>query len=185
MGKAHELEGFSNEFAIPVKIKIHKTYNSIQDSVLIIDHGKKNVSSTYGHNLMDNHPIREDRINEAEENFILLMGLLETGDFNGFAEIVEKEALSIHDLMEKSTPSYSLLKNESYEVITRIKEFRKNKKMPVCFTLDAGPNVHIIYPLEFKKEIVNFIEGELSGFCIIGNWIDDWIGRGPEKLILS
>jgi diphosphomevalonate decarboxylase len=53
----------------------------------------------------------------------------------------------------------------------------------IAFTLDAGPNVHLIYKSKDKTEITNFITSELVQFCENRYWIDDEMGHGPEKLL--
>ena len=70
---------------------------------------------------------------------------------------------------------------ETLEVIERIQDFRENSKIPVCFTLDAGANVHVLFPENFSKEVMTFIEKELAPFCKGGKFISDSIGKGPKQ----
>ena len=60
--------------------------------------------------------------------------------------------------------------------------FRKETLLPLCFTLDAGANVHLLYPNSFRTEIHSFIEGELSGFCQKGQYLFDAVGKGAKKV---
>jgi len=55
-------------------------------------------------------------------------------------------------------------------------------QIPVCFTIDAGPNIHLLYFQENEPEVKAFIESELLAFCENTTWIDDGIGSGPERL---
>ncbi|MBN1820013.1 MAG: diphosphomevalonate decarboxylase [Prolixibacteraceae bacterium] len=181
-GEHSVLKELNNYYAIPLSENIHKIFQNLQDSILIIDKGQKKISSSYGHRLMENHPHRIQRIKEANSHFLQMWEVLKCGGFERFAAIVEAESFAIHNLMESSEPSFSLLKPETYKVISKIESFRNQNKLPLCFTLDAGPNVHLIYPLEIKKEIVNFIESELVEFCSNGFWIDDNMGNGPIRL---
>ena len=52
----------------------------------------------------------------------------------------------------------------------------------MCFTLDAGPNIHLIYPKSNLKEIAKFIEKELLVYCESNKWIADEMGTGPKLL---
>jgi diphosphomevalonate decarboxylase len=52
--------------------------------------------------------------------------------------------------------------------------------VPVFFTLDAGANVHLIYPVEFQENVLSMIENELLVYCENEQYLCDRIGRGPE-----
>jgi len=67
-------------------------------------------------------------------------------------------------------------------MISRIRRFRAKSKIPVCFTIDAGPNIHLLYFQENELDVKAFIERELLIFCENGKWIDDQIGAGPERI---
>ena len=68
----------------------------------------------------------------------------------------------IHSLMLTSNPNYILIKPNTLKVISKITEFRTETKLPICFTLDAGSNVHLLYPENIKKKISDFIKVEIS-----------------------
>ena len=51
----------------------------------------------------------------------------------------------------------------------------------MCFTLDAGANVHVLFPENFSKEVMTFIEKELASLCKGGKFITDFIGEGPKQ----
>jgi diphosphomevalonate decarboxylase len=149
---------------------------------MMVDSGTKEVSSSVGHKLMDNHFFQRSRIAQASENVNELYLSLLSGDQRKFVQVVENEALSLHAMMMTSNPSFILLKPNSLELIQRIRRFREKTQIPVCFTIDAGPNIHLLYFQENEVDIKAFIERELIQFCENGNWIDDRIGIGPERL---
>ena len=68
------------------------------------------------------------------------------------------------------------------EIIAKVRSFRAESKVPVCFTLDAGPNVHLLYPETYKEQVVRFIQNELLQYCEDGKWLDDKVGLGPVLL---
>jgi len=61
-------------------------------------------------------------------------------------------------------------------------QFRKETNIPLCFTLDAGANVHLLYPKSVKETVMQFIDDELVGFCENGQYISDEIGLGAKML---
>jgi diphosphomevalonate decarboxylase len=106
----------------------------------------------------------------------------ETGDLDAFIQIVESEALTLHAMMMTSLPYFILMKPNTLEIINRIWKFRSQANIPVCFTLDAGANVHILYPENVSVAVLEFIQRELVGYCKNGEYICDGIGVGSQKL---
>ncbi len=172
----------SDEFATPLKENIHEMFEQMHDSIFIIRSEAKAVSSTKGHKRMNDHPYREARIQQANKNFEDMKQILENGDFKRFAEITEEEALSLHGLMLSSKKGYLLLNDTTLAIINKIREYREREKQPVAFTLDAGPNIHILYPSSAKGYIRQFIDKELKPIYPDNRIIHDFIGNGPKKL---
>lgn len=181
-GKSDCFDLTSDLYAVKYPNKIHDVYKGICDTVLIVDKGKKEVSSTLGHILMDGHSFSNNRLNQVKINFKNLKNALETGDYDMFIKVVELEALSIHAMMMTSNPSYILLKPNTIKIINLIWKYRKENDSKICFTLDAGANIHLIYPKKEYDYIQKFITNELIKFCESGQFINDMIGIGPLKL---
>lgn len=174
----------SNEIAVSMDSQIHQDFKSYYDAILIIDSDKKTVSSTSGHALMNDHPFAKSRYLQANENVNMLINVFKNGNQKVFNEIVENEAMTLHALMLSSNPPIYNLKPKTLEVISKLIEFRKKNELSFTYTLDAGPNIHILYPKEIRSQIVDFIEKELLVFCENEKWIDDKIGDGPKELNL-
>jgi diphosphomevalonate decarboxylase len=181
-GVHEQTEGSSDLFGIKYPYEIHENFKNFQDTILLVDKGQKQVSSTVGHNLMHNHPYATQRFNQAHENLNKLKSVFESGDLVEFVKIVESEALTLHAMMMTSMPYFILMKPNTLEIINKIWAFREKSNSHVCFTLDAGANVHVLYP-ENEKAIVNqFIKDELVAFCENQQYICDRIGFGAKKL---
>lgn len=85
--------------------------------------------------------------------------------------------------MMSSTPSYTLLRPRSLELIEKIRNFRKNKDIPVTFTIDAGPNIHLLYPDEYSREILSWEDEQLRPLCENNKIMRDQVGKGPQKIL--
>jgi len=94
-----------------------------------------------------------------------LKSILTSGNFEEFFALVESEALSLHAMMMTSSPYFILMRPNTLEVINKIWEFRTSKKVPVGFTLDAGANVHILYPEASEVKVRTFIDEHLLQYC--------------------
>ncbi len=176
-------ENSSDLFAIKPSYKVHSVFKNYHDTILLVDKGQKQVSSTVGHNLMHGHPFAEERFKQAHKNLLALKSVLEDGDLDSFIKIVESEALTLHAMMMTSMPYFILMKPNTLEIINKIWAFREASKTHICFTLDAGANVHILYPEQEKEEVYQFIKNELVAYCENGQYICDRIGLGAKQLI--
>lgn len=181
-GKTHLFESSGDEYAIPLTEGIQPVFSGLRDAILLVDSGIKEVSSSAGHQLMNDHIFQHSRIAQAHENINELYLALLTGNQKKFIEVVESEALSLHAMMMTSNPWFILMKPNSLEIINRIRRFREKTSIPLCFTMDAGPNIHLLYFSENESDVKAFIERELLAFCKNGHWIDDHIGKGPERI---
>jgi len=181
-GKSAILAGSSDEHAISIHEQIFPGYYELRDAVLLIDSGRKHVSSSAGHELMNAHPYKSIRIEQANTNAVKLLQLMQTGHYDRFFELVEQEAFSLHALMMSSSPPCLLLKPNSLRVIEKIRHFREQSGLPVGLTIDAGPNIHFLYFKKNQEEIHRFIESELLSLLENGAWLDDGIGDGPVKV---
>ena len=182
-GKHADISGSSDLFGVEFPTAIHSNFNNYQDTILLVDKGEKQVSSTVGHDLMHNHPYAEQRFAQAHDHLSKLKTVLETGDLETFISIVESEALTLHAMMMTSMPYFILMKPNTLEIINAIWKFRKTHNIPVCFTLDAGANVHVLYPENVSVAVLQFIQDELVGYCQNGQYICDAIGNGSQLII--
>ncbi len=180
-GHHENTPGSSNLYAIKYPYKVHNVFKNYQDTILLVDKGQKQVSSTIGHDLMYNHPFANQRFDQAHENLTKLKTIFTGGNLNEFVKIVESEALTLHAMMMTSQPYFILMKPNTLEIINKIWAFRKISKTHVCFTLDAGANVHVLYPENEKDEVYKFIKTELLGYCENGQHICDQLGIGAKK----
>ncbi|MFL0353867.1 diphosphomevalonate/mevalonate 3,5-bisphosphate decarboxylase family protein [Xanthomarina sp. GH4-25] len=181
-GETKAVNGSSDLFGVKYPYQVHEIFKEYQDTILLVDKGEKQVSSTVGHNLMYEHPYAENRFKQAHENLEKLKPILESGDLDQFIALVESEALTLHAMMMTSMPYFILMKPNTLEIINKIWNFRKNTGLHIGFTLDAGANVHILYPKNEAKVILEFIKNELVVYCQNEQYICDQIGFGANQI---
>jgi diphosphomevalonate decarboxylase len=180
-GNHAEINGSSDLFGVEFS-EINSNFKNYQDTILLVDKGEKQVSSTVGHDLMHQHPYAERRFAQAHENLSKIKTILSTGNIAEFIKIIESEALTLHAMMMTSMPYFILMKPNTLEIINKIWKFRNETQIPVCFTLDAGANVHVLYPENVSEKALQFIKDELVGYCQNGQYICDQIGNGANQL---
>ena len=180
-GETHGLPGSSDLYAVPVNDPVHAEFLKLHDAILVVSSSPKSLSSTAGHTLMNTHPYAGVRIEQARNNIQETLKALQSGDIEKLAAISENEALTLHSLIMTSAGGTILLEPNSLVVLKRVQQARHHG-LPVFFSLDAGPNVHILYPDNSSERVENFIREELTQFCENGQVIFDQCGNGPIQV---
>jgi diphosphomevalonate decarboxylase len=181
-GESAAIPDSSNLNGTPLANDLHPEFRTYKDAILLVSKKEKDVSSRAGHKLMENNPYATVRYEQAKNHLAQLMIALKNGDLDTFIQITELEAMTLHALMMSSSPYFLLLEPNTITLIKKIRTFRENTKIPVCFTLDAGPNIHLLYPEAFQDKVNDFIQNELSAYCEQNKWIADQVGKGPISL---
>lgn len=172
----------SDQHAIRYSGKVKPVFENFCDYILLVEKGQKQVSSTAGHGLMEKHPYAERRFLQAHENMAELGKYLENGDLNSFGQLVESEALTLHAMMMTSMPYFMLMKPNTLQIIEKIWALRNETGIPAYFTLDAGANVHLLFPSENEQAVKEWVNLEIKGLLNDGDYICDRVGNGPVKL---
>ncbi|MBN2258690.1 MAG: diphosphomevalonate decarboxylase, partial [Anaerolineaceae bacterium] len=118
-------------------------YWELVDCLIIINEKHKSVSSSDGHRISKTSPIQPLRIMGSARRFELCHNAILNRDFQSFSDVVEHDSNLMHSVMCTSMPSLVYLTKSSFEVIHAVLELR-SKAVEACYTIDAGPNVHVI-----------------------------------------
>jgi diphosphomevalonate decarboxylase len=191
-GQHQDVEGSDDRWAVPLGMdQIHPTFHDIQDVVLLVDRGEKSVSSSAGHGLMNQHPYAEARFKQGKERVGELNALLNSASsvpdderWWAFGDLVESEALTLHAMMLCSRPSYLLMKPKTLEILEQIRRFRNQKKVPLFFTLDAGANVHLLFPANAQNDAMELLDKQIAPILGPDSYLWDRLGAGPRPLTL-
>lgn len=180
-GETPSVEGSSNLEAIALQ-PVHPVFNRMHDMIVVVSDQKKQVSSSAGHALMNRHPFAGARYEQARQRASLMPDVLAKGDLETFSRVTIAEGLGLHALMLASDPPVNLLHPLSVEVIQLADQFRLQTRLPLAYTLDAGPNVHLLYPEEMKPEMDRFSREYLAPLSGTVKIINDFCGAGPQPL---
>ncbi len=181
-GFSEAITGSSDEFAVSFSEFLHPNFRDFRDDILMVSKSEKSVSSRAGHALMNGNPYAQTRYVQAKNNLYNLSKILQSGDLESFIKIAENEALTLHALMMMSNPSFILLEPNTLQIIAKIRHFRAETYLPIAFTIDAGPNIHLLYPAEIRQKVASFIESELLSFFHDKYYISDKMGKGAIKI---
>jgi len=128
-------------------------YWNICDVIVIVSHQQKKISSTEGHKLARSSPFFDTRIKGMEKKVAEIKKAMRKKDFSSFGEIIEAEAINMHAVMMTSVPPLYYWSPETLEIIKSVIEWRESG-LEAYFTIDAGPNVHIICQGKDKSRVV-------------------------------
>lgn len=133
----------------------------LADCVAIVSASHKKTGSTEGHALAPTSPLQAARVADAPRRLDLCRSAILNRDFEAFASIVELDSDMMHSVMMTSTPALHYWQPASLSVMDAVRHWR-GEGLPVCYTVDAGPNVHVICP-EAEIQVVDKKLREIPG----------------------
>ena len=115
----------------------------LADCIAVLSSEHKPTGSTEGHALAGTSPLQEARLADAPRRLEICRNAIQRHDFEAFAEIVELDSNLMHAVMMTSRPPLFYWQAATLTVMQATREARTHG-LPVCYTIDAGPNVHVI-----------------------------------------
>jgi diphosphomevalonate decarboxylase len=131
------------------------------DCVAIVSAAHKRTGSTEGHSIAPTSPLQAARVADAPRRLEICRNAILNRDFDSFASIVELDSDIMHSVMMTSTPALHYWTPASLSVMSAVRQWRR-EGLAVCYTVDAGPNVHVICP-EAEANTVDKRLGEIEG----------------------
>ncbi len=147
------------------------------DCVAIVSASHKKTGSTEGHSIAPTSPLQAARVADAPRRLEICRNAILERDFNALASIIELDSDIMHAVMMTSTPALHYWKPASLEVMNCVRQWRM-EGIPVCYTVDAGPNVHVICP----ETEAHTIEKRLREVRGVENVLVARVG-GPAKMV--
>jgi diphosphomevalonate decarboxylase len=150
---------------------------NLVDCVAIVSAAHKKTGSTEGHFIASTSPLQAARVADAPRRLEICRNAILEMDFNRFASIVELDSDLMHAVMMTSTPALHYWRPASLEVMNCVRQWR-TEGIPVCYTVDAGPNVHVIC-LETEAHRIDKQLREIGG---VENVLVARVG-GPARIV--
>lgn len=140
-----------NSYAISIAPPEHW---DLVDCIAIAQEAHKPVGSTAGHTLAGTSPLQSARVADAPRRLDLCRSAILSHDFEALAAVTEQDSNLMHAVMMTSSPALFYWEPTSLEIIKTIPQWR-NRGWPVCYTLDAGPNVHVLTTKPYVDRVKN------------------------------
>ncbi len=132
-------------------------YWDLVDCIAIVEAGHKPVGSTQGHALAGTSPLQAARVADSARRLEACRRAILERNFADFAAIVEEDSNLMHAVMMTSHPALFYWSPASLLVMKTVREWREDQ-IPVCYTLDAGPNVHVLTLTDHAPQVVQALE---------------------------
>lgn len=127
------------------------------DCIAIVHSGHKPVGSTEGHSLADSSPLQEARLANAPHRLAVCRRAILERDFDALAAVVELDSNLMHAVMMTSDPPLFYWQPASLHLMKLVPQWRKTG-LPVCYTLDAGANVHVLCTADYQAQVRDLLE---------------------------
>jgi diphosphomevalonate decarboxylase len=122
------------------------------DCIAIVSQGRKSTGSTEGHALANTSPLQQSRLEDAPRRLNICRKAILERDFEALAHICELDSNMMHSVMLTSTPPLHYLQPATLDIMQAVQAWRK-AGTPVFFTIDAGPNVHVLCPASHAERV--------------------------------
>ncbi len=166
--------GDQDSFAVSIAPPEHW---ALADCVAIVAAGHKATGSTEGHALAPTSPLQAARVADAPRRLDLCRRAILERDFAALAEIIELDSDMMHAVMMTSQPQLFYWKPATLAVMETVRSWRRDG-LQVAYTIDAGPNVHVICPQSEMAQVAALM-GEIPGVTQV---LSATVG-GPARLV--
>ncbi|TVR20088.1 MAG: diphosphomevalonate decarboxylase [Anaerolineaceae bacterium] len=129
----------------------------LTDIVAIVSADHKAVGSTHGHTSAGTSDLQAGRLRGASARLEAVRQAIASRDFRAFAETVEHDSNLMHAVMMTSRPPLFYWHPASLTLMGAVRQWRA-EGLDVCYTLDAGPNVHCICTTAHAPEVRRRLE---------------------------
>ena len=130
---------------------------NVVDCVAIVNREHKPTGSTEGHALAYTSPVQSARVADAPRRLEQCRKAILEQDFGSFADITELDCNLMHAVMMTSTPRLIYWQAATLQIMEAVQTWRQDG-IPVCYTIDAGPNVHVICTEEDAGQIKTMLQ---------------------------
>jgi diphosphomevalonate decarboxylase len=127
---------------------------ALTDCVAVVSTGHKAIGSTEGHALAPTSPLQMARVEDVPRRLEICRNAILFRDFDTLASVIELDSNIMHGVMMTSNPSLFYWQPATLAVMHAVREWRA-AGVPVAYTIDAGPNVHVLCP---QAQVVKIVE---------------------------
>ena len=151
----------------------------LSDTVVILSEDEKKLSSSEAHKRVPTSPLFKVRLSNMKEKLRSFQSALSKRKMERLGALLEKEALEIHNLIMTAEKPFSYLSDATLEFLCWLRKMREEEGVKAYFTIDAGPNVHVITQEEDTLRFRSLLRKSFPEL----KFISDEVGSGPKLYV--
>lgn len=144
-------------------------YNNLLHLAVIAEEEGKEVSSSEAHKRVRTSLLMKGRTERAEIRLQALQVAFEEQNWEKAFELCWAEFWDMHALFESAEPSFGYMNSDSLKIISAVKKYWKNNGDGPLVTMDAGPNIHLLFRAEQMQEYKYLKEYFEKDYKVWGN----------------
>lgn len=145
-------------------------YWKLHDIVVLVSREAKKISTTEGMEGILTSPHWRDRMNAIPERMARIKRAFQEKNMKHLGEIIEEDCLDMHHVMQTQSPQLYYWNEGTKNIMKEVSVWRK-QGVPVYFTIDAGPNVHLIYEEKQEQDVIKRVKSIRGVESIIVNGV--------------
>jgi diphosphomevalonate decarboxylase len=149
---------------------------ALRDTVVLFSSEPKAVGSTEAHDLAWSSPLFRPRLSGLSERMNLVKDALATRDMPSLGLWLEVEALEMHAVIMTASQPVHYLNREALEFIAELRHARQQGEIHAYFTIDAGPNIHVLHEADEHERLKLWLQRRLAADRLL----HDSVGAGPR-----
>ena len=151
------------------------------DCIAVVESGPKPTGSTEGHALAPTSPLQDARVQDAPRRLDFCRQAILDKDFEKLADIIELDSNMMHAVMMTSHPLLMYWAPATLLVMQEVRKLRQSG-LAAAFTLDAGPNVHVITTENDRAKVREHLAGLLGVQQVIVSAVGGAAKIMPDKI---
>jgi diphosphomevalonate decarboxylase len=149
---------------------------ALRDTVVLFSSEQKSVGSTEAHELAWSSPLFIPRLSGLPERMNLVKQALAERDMQSLGLWLEVEALEMHAVIMTASHPVHYLNQEALQFLADLRQARQQGEIHAYFTIDAGPNIHVIHEASEHERLKLWLQRRLTADRLL----HDSVGGGPR-----
>ena len=151
---------------------------ALYDLVAVVSRAPKKVSSAHGHPIAATSPLNRGRIDSLGPQLEAVREAISACDLSILGPVIEQDALAMHAVMMTGSPSLLYWQGATIDIMHAVRQWRAEEGLQVYFTIDAGPNVHLLC----EADDVDSVRARLQTLNVVERVIVSRPGPAPTQL---
>jgi diphosphomevalonate decarboxylase len=147
----------------------------LADVIVVLSESEKSVSSSEAHLAAWGSPLFSARLAGLNERLAALTSAIKTKDLKALGCLIETDALEMHAVAMTGEPGVCYLSADTQKFVAWVRSERQAGRLNAWFTIDAGPNVHLICTSADSPYVIQSVKNHWTNVRVIA----DQVGSGP------